>query len=354
MSRENTDLSMVPYRATIARAMLDVLPKEGDTRPSPAEFRPLQAVPAEDSSCKVPVLPLNNGDDVLCAELLRVVSLVSVLMLIAICLQPVPFLVGPTTLSYGWRVALWLVSVGALLVTFSLFHRTCYEQHRFRKLVHQLQELIPNPDLGVSNRQLALVLAKASEPVTNLTIVPCALVFLIYASHLHPLGGVPMAGELSALLGFSLLTMLYSYTRLRGAAMATRAAVLDAYRKEQADASRLMARLKSYADGPQPLQDDQASLVEGLQQLIRGSSTTPTYGLQEIEERIKDQPFRRGLCGYLNSVIRRDRTFVQQLGEIRGGVLAPLLTNPITAALMIPIGGASALTAIEWIVSNAR
>jgi hypothetical protein len=114
-----------------------------------------------------------------------VVGLVSVLMLIAICLQPVPFLVGPTTLSYGWRVALWLVSVGALLVTFSLFHRTCYEQHRFRKLVHQLQELIPNPDLGISNRQLALVLAKASEPVTNLTIVPCALVFLIYASHLH-------------------------------------------------------------------------------------------------------------------------------------------------------------------------
>ena len=74
MSRENTDLSMVPYRATIARAMLDVLPKEGDTRPSPAEFRPLQAVPAEDSSCKVPVLPLNNGDDVLCAELLRAIQ----------------------------------------------------------------------------------------------------------------------------------------------------------------------------------------------------------------------------------------------------------------------------------------
>jgi hypothetical protein len=52
-----------------------------------------------------------------------------------------------------------------------------------------------------------------------------------------------------------------------------------------------MARLKSYADGPQPLQDDQASLAEGLQQLIRGSSTTPTYGLQDIEERIRTNRF---------------------------------------------------------------
>lgn len=43
------------------------------------------------------------------------------------------------------------------------------------------------------------------------------------------------------------------------------------------------------------------------------------------------------LSRYLDSVVRRDRTFVQRLGEIRGGVLAPLLTNPVTAALMIPI-----------------
>jgi hypothetical protein len=43
------------------------------------------------------------------------------------------------------------------------------------------------------------------------------------------------------------------------------------------------------------------------------------------------------LSRYLDSIVRRDRTFVQRLGEIRGGVLAPLLTNPVTAALMIPI-----------------
>ena len=66
------------------------------------------------------------------------------------------------------------------------------------------------------------------------------------------------------------------------------------------------------------------------------------------------QTFRQGLRDYLASVIQRDQTFVQQLGEIRGGVLAPLITNPITAALMIPIGDASGLSVVEWIVSNTR
>jgi hypothetical protein len=83
---------------------------------------------------------------------------------------------------------------------------------------------VPNPDLGISNRQLALVLSKASEPVVNLTLVPCVMVFLIYASYLHALGGVPMADELSLLLGFSILAMLSAYARLRSAALKARAA----------------------------------------------------------------------------------------------------------------------------------
>jgi hypothetical protein len=41
------------------------------------------------------------------------IGLVSFFMLAAICLQPVPFLVGPTNLSYHWRIASWLVSVVA-------------------------------------------------------------------------------------------------------------------------------------------------------------------------------------------------------------------------------------------------
>jgi hypothetical protein len=282
------------------------------------------------------------------------VGLASVLMLAAICLQPVPFLVGPTTLSHHWRIAFWLVSVVALVVTFGLFHRTCYEQHRFRILVQALGKLFPNQELGISNRQLVLLLAKASESVANLTMVPCAMVFLIYASHLHPLAGVPMAEELLVLLGLSLLTMLYAYTRLRSATLAARAAVVDAYEQEKADAVRLMARLKSYADGEQPWQDDESSLIEGLKRLLRGAGTTPSNTLEKMGERIKERAFRYRLCGYLESLIRRDQTFVEQLGGMRTGVLAPLLTNPVTAALMIPIGGAGGLSVIEWVVSNAR
>jgi hypothetical protein len=282
------------------------------------------------------------------------VGLVSVVMLAAICLQPVPFLVGPTTFSYHWRVVFWLVSVIALLVTFSLFHRTCYEQHRFRILVEALEELVPNQELGISNRQLVAMLAKASEPVANLTMVPSAMVFLIYASHLHPLGGVPMAEELLLLLGLSLLAMLYAYTRLRGAALAARAAVLDAYEREKTDAVRLIARLQSYADAKQPWQDDESTLIEALKRLLRGAGTTPSDALREMAVRIKEPIFRFRLCGYLQSLIQRDQTFVKQLGEMRTGVLAPLLTNPVTAALMIPLGGAGGLSVIEWIVSNAR
>jgi hypothetical protein len=148
--------------------------------------------------------------------------------------------------------------------------------------------------------------------------------------------------------------MLYSYTHLRRAAIAARSAVLEAYRKEITDAARLKTRQESYADGTQPLQDDEDSLVHELELLIAASSTTPTDACQRIAKSIKEKAFRHGLGEYLESLIQRDKTFVKQIGEIRGGVLGPLLTNLITAALMIPIGGASGLSVVEWIVSNAR
>jgi hypothetical protein len=56
-------------------------------------------------------------------------------MLTALCLQPVPFFVGPETHSYAVRVLRWIIEGAALLITFFLFHRVCYEQYRFRKLV---------------------------------------------------------------------------------------------------------------------------------------------------------------------------------------------------------------------------
>jgi hypothetical protein len=130
--------------------------------------------------------------------------------------------------------------------------------------------------------------------------------------------------------------------------------VVDAYEKEQADASRLMARLKSYSDGVHPLQDDENSLIDDLKRLVSGTSTTPSEACQELTTRIKEKKSRDDLCDYVESLIRRDETFVKQVGGMRSGVLAPLLTNPVTAALMIPIGGASGLTVVEWMVSNAR
>jgi len=73
----NLDLSIVPYRATIANPILGVLPKVGDSTPAPAEFkpllRPLPFVPDEALKNAVPMLRLNNGDDMLCAELLRAI-----------------------------------------------------------------------------------------------------------------------------------------------------------------------------------------------------------------------------------------------------------------------------------------
>ena len=54
------------------------------------------------------------------------------------------------------------------------------------------------------------------------------------------------------------------------------------------------------------------SLVQGLEQLIDASSTTPTNAYQSIAQRIKEPTFRKGLFDYLDSVIRRDRAFVQQ------------------------------------------
>jgi hypothetical protein len=49
-SSDIADLSIVPYRATIAQPILDVLPKEGQSIPSPAEFRPLQEL-TKPNSC---------------------------------------------------------------------------------------------------------------------------------------------------------------------------------------------------------------------------------------------------------------------------------------------------------------
>lgn len=64
--------------------------------------------------------------------------------------------------------------------------------------------------------------------------------------------------------------------------------------------------------------------------------------------------FRERLCDYLEQTIKRNIEVIDQLGEIRSGMLAPIAINPIVSALMIPVGGAGGLTLIQWLITQAR
>jgi hypothetical protein len=282
------------------------------------------------------------------------VGLISFSMLLAICAQPVPFLVGAETNSYHFRIIRWAMEVLALIVTFLVFHRICYEQYRFRNLIQSLETLVPQLEVGLSNRQLLVVIAKASEAVSDLALVPCAMIFLLYASHLSALGGVPMAGEMSCLLGVALGTLTYSYCRLRSTALEARSTVRSEYKKETVDATRLTARIRSYATDAGPMQDDERSLIHDLEHLLKASSTFPSEVITNLSQNLKRAGFRERICAYLTAVIARNEEFANQLGTIQGGLLAPLIANPIFTALMIPVGGAGGLSLIEWLVTMAR
>jgi hypothetical protein len=284
-----------------------------------------------------------------------VVGAVVFSMLAALCLQPVPFLVGPETHSYAVRVLRWIVEATALLVTFFLFHRVCYEQYRFRKLVQALEALIAE-NTGLSNRQLVVLIAEASEPVANLSFLPCAMTFLVFLSHLRPLGGVPFTMEMSLVLFAGLGTLTYSYARLRAAALRCRTSVRGDYKKQQVDAARLETRLKSYLSDAGPVQDNESSLVVELEEFLKRNTTTlPEHDLTLVDERALRRPgFRERLCNYLEQTIKRNAEIIDQLGEIRSGMLAPIAINPIVSALMIPVGGAGGLTLIQWLITQAR
>lgn len=221
--------------------------------------------------------------------------------------------------AYAVRVLRWMVEGAALLITFLLFHRICYEQYRFRKLVGDLEALVIE-NTGLSNRQLVVLIAEASEPVASLSFLPCALTFLIFLSHLRPFGGVPFTMEMSLVMFVGLGTLTYAYAKLRAAALGCRAAVRAEYKKQQVDAARLEARLKSYLTDAGPLHPD----------------------------------FRERWCGYLEQTIKPNTEIMDQLGEIRSGMLAPIAINPIVSALMIPVGGAGGLSLIQWLITQAR
>jgi hypothetical protein len=64
--------------------------------------------------------------------------------------------------------------------------------------------------------------------------------------------------------------------------------------------------------------------------------------------------FRERLCDYLEQTIKRNSEIIDQLGDMRSGMLAPIAINPIVSALMIPVGGAGGLSLIQWLITHAR
>jgi hypothetical protein len=201
-----------------------------------------------------------------------------------------------------------------------------------------------------------VLIAEASEPVANLSFLPCALTFLIFLSHLRPLGGVPFTMETSLVMFMGLGTLTYSYAKLRAVSLRCRAAVRTEYKKQQVDAARLATRLKSYLTDAGPVQDDECSLIVELKHFFEWSSTIlPEPGLTLPDKKALSRPdFRERLCDYLEQTIKRNSEIIDQLGDIRSGMLAPIAINPIVSALMIPVGGAGGLSLIQWLITQAR
>ena len=77
--------------------------------------------------------------DLLPTSAFKVIGFFSFLLLASVIAQPVPFLVGPQAMSFKMRYFEWIVASIALVCTFLVFHRVCYEQWRFRCLIEDLQ-----------------------------------------------------------------------------------------------------------------------------------------------------------------------------------------------------------------------
>ena len=271
---------------------------------------------------------------------------------IAICSNPTAYLAGPETLSTFWRTTRWLVETCALLVIGAAFHRVCYEHYRLRQLIKELVPLI-NERVAFSNRQLVVFLARASTPIANLALTPAALLFLIYLSHLPFLGGAPLTPEMLCLLLAALGVLAQSYGRLRSAALGAAEQVKSAYNQEASDATRFAVRLQSYVKRNRPVQDDETSLERGLQKLIENSSTSDAPSKLRPGD-LRSAQIRNQCIEYLNRLEQRNRALVESVSEVRDGVFAPLISNPIVAALIIPLGGAGGINLIQWLVSFVR
>jgi hypothetical protein len=271
----------------------------------------------------------------------RVIGTLSFLLLIVVIGQPVPFLVGPQAMSFEMRYFEWLIASLALIVTSFVFHRVCYEQWRFRRLIEELRGLIKEAT-GLSNRQVVLLIADASVAIANLSFTPCALVFLLFIAHLGPLGGAPLTLEVFIFLFGSIAGLALSFFRLRAAAMRAREEVRSTYDNDRITSLRLHSRLKSFATDDNPIQDNYESLKLELKTFVARNSTSQVDSDQNIYEQLNQRSVRKRLCQYLESCEKRNAEIVQQLGRIDSGLFAPLAINPILGAFLIPIGGAGA------------
>ena len=104
------------------------------------------------------------------------------------------------------------------------------------------------------------------------------------------------------------------------------------------------------------MQDNERSLfAELLQFFERNTTTLPEHDFTLTDKKALRRPgLRERLCDYLEQTIKRNAEIIDQLGEIRSGMLAPIAINPIVSALMIPVGGAGGLTLIQWLITQAR
>jgi hypothetical protein len=141
-------------------------------------------------------------------------------------------MVGPEPRTYAVRWLRWIVESGALLVTFQVFWRVYFEQRRFRRLITDLTGLIP-AETGLSNRQVLILIARSGEVIKNLSIIPCALVFLLFVANVRSLGGVPLGFEELCVLLLGPAMLLSSLLKLRSIARAARVDVRDTYQRKK-------------------------------------------------------------------------------------------------------------------------
>jgi hypothetical protein len=182
-------------------------------------------------------------------------------------------------------------------------------------------------------------------------IVPGAMTFIAFVSHMRVLGGVPLTQEVLSVLVGGLVVLVYSYILLWGAASNARELAIAAYKKDILNARRCHSRLASFIGaGELPVQDDKEILKSDFKDLVdRSSAIVSGYDVQSVD--VENPMARKDLSEYLVSLIERHEETIEQLGDLRSGVLTPLQLSPIVGALLVPVAGTGGLSVVQWLLS---